>query len=321
MQDIIAIQPRKKRYLTINWQVNNWCNFKCSYCNVFSNGGDYKNNDKIDQSIRVFEQLIRQYQRKGINNFFLKITGGEPSMWKGTSAVVKKFREVVDTKNRLVSLNTNLSREINWWEENYYLFDIVIGSYHSEFTDNDHYLKVTNFLQDKVNLKSKIMMNKKDFDKCLDIANKIKETCSNYRIEYTPVLASLTSNVEPYYYEKQEHLDFFKTHSNEDKSDKNTIPNLFEMDAVTINQDIVHYTDNEIIINRKNSFLNWDCDIYENLFIHRDGKITQSTCGLGLIIGNIFEGLTNTDLKSITCTKQWCHCGVDIMNSKRKVTA
>ena len=69
MKDFIKIQSVNKPYLTILWQVSNWCNFKCSYCNEYSNGGDYKNNDKVDASIQVFESIIKTYQAQGIENF------------------------------------------------------------------------------------------------------------------------------------------------------------------------------------------------------------------------------------------------------------
>ena len=315
MEDFVKIQSVNKPYLTILWQVNNWCNFKCSYCNEYSNGGDYKNNDKVDASIQVFESIIRTYQLQGIENFFLKITGGEPSMWKGTISIIKKFNEIVPKGQRKVSLNTNLSRDIDWWKKHYTLFDVVIGTYHSEFTDLEHYITVTKFLQDKVFLKSKIMMNKNCFDQCVEVANKIKKVCQQYNIEYTPVLASLTSDVEPYYYEDQDHLDFFKTHSNENTR-KKLDDDLFEKICVIDHNNKIKYTDNQIIIERKNNFKNWQCNVYENLFIGRDGTISQSTCGQGKIIGNIFESLKVKELESIICNKDWCHCGVDIMNSK-----
>ena len=315
MEDFVKIQSVNKPYLTILWQVNNWCNFKCSYCNEYSNGGDYKNNDKVDASIEVFESIIKTYQAQGVENFFLKITGGEPSMWKGTISIIKKFNEIVPKGQRKVSLNTNLSRDIDWWGKYYTLFDVVIGTYHSEFTDLEHYITVTKFLQDKVFLKSKIMMNKNSFDQCVEVANKIKKVCQNYSIEYTPVLASLTSDVEPYYYEDQNHLDFFETHSNENTR-KKLDNDLFEKICVIDNNNKIKYTDNQIIIKRKNNFKNWQCNVYENLFISRDGTISQSTCGQGKIIGNIFESLKIKELESIICNKDWCHCGVDIMNSK-----
>lgn len=315
MEDFVKIQSVNKPYLTILWQVNNWCNFKCSYCNEYSNGGDYKNNDKVDASIEVFESIIKTYQAQGVENFFLKITGGEPSMWKGTISIIKKFNEIVPKGQRKVSLNTNLSRDIDWWGKYYTLFDVVIGTYHSEFTDLEHYVTVTKFLQDKVFLKSKIMMNKNSFDQCVEVANKIKKVCQNYSIEYTPVLASLTSDVEPYYYEDQNHLDFFETHSNENTR-KKLDNDLFEKICVIDNNNKIKYTDNQIIIKRKNNFKNWQCNVYENLFISRDGTISQSTCGQGKIIGNIFESLKIKELESIICNKDWCHCGVDIMNSK-----
>ena len=45
MSDLVKILPGENKYLSVTWQVNNFCNYKCSYCNEGNWSGTHKNND------------------------------------------------------------------------------------------------------------------------------------------------------------------------------------------------------------------------------------------------------------------------------------
>ena len=44
---LIAIEA-PEQYLAITWQVNNFCNFRCSYCNPGNWAGENPNNGNLD---------------------------------------------------------------------------------------------------------------------------------------------------------------------------------------------------------------------------------------------------------------------------------
>jgi len=45
MSDLIKILPGENKYMNVTWVVNDWCNFRCSYCNEGNWGGNNLNPD------------------------------------------------------------------------------------------------------------------------------------------------------------------------------------------------------------------------------------------------------------------------------------
>lgn len=317
----IEIKNKNESWATINWQVTDWCNYRCSYCNEFNWGGKHKNNDNIDVMLANLEQIINVFKKNNIHYFKLAITGGEPAVWKGLIPLVKKFREIVGYEGHTVSLNTNLSRNIEWWEENYKYFDKIIASFHSEFTDKDEYFKKYNFLQGKIEILARIMMHKDKFSECIDIANKIKKHCNNYHISYAPILSTLAPDVMDYQYIEESHMEFLKKHSVE--SVYNTFkPKKSKIVSTLISEDLDEHPLNlqKVVNNKQNSFFGWQCDIYKGIFISSAGDITLATCGQAASIGNIFtDTILDNFIKPVICKKDWCLCDTDINIPKRKL--
>jgi len=317
----IEIIPYSYPWVSIMWQVSNWCNYRCTYCNDFNHGGDYKNNDEenIKKSLDNISKLIEVYKNNGYNHFKILITGGEPTFWKGLIPVIKKIKNLISNEGNFISINTNLSRNINWWGDNYNLFDEVIASYHPGITNCDDYVKKFQFLQNKIECVSRIMMKSKYFDECINIGNIIKNTCDNYYIEYSPVLSTLSNNVHEYQYVDSKELDFFKTYPLTEKkwkslkrTSKHTKSKIITSDNKSKDLNI-----NETIGNKLNTFYNWNCNIFENLYIQPNGDIQQSTCGQGNNCGNIFSNIdTQQIFRTTVCKNNFCHCGADIHNSK-----
>ena len=61
MSDLVKILPGENKYLSVTWQVNNFCNYKCSYCNEGNWSGTHKNND-TEKYIRFLDKLITRFQ-------------------------------------------------------------------------------------------------------------------------------------------------------------------------------------------------------------------------------------------------------------------
>jgi organic radical activating enzyme len=321
MKNITEIKPIESEWATINWQVLDWCNYQCSYCNDFNRGGKHKNNNNIEKMIQNVETLISIYKKNNINYFKFAITGGEPSSWKGLIPLIKKFRELAGHSGHLVSLNTNLSRNINWWGSNYFYFDRIIASFHPEFTDASKYLEKYLFLSDKVDVVAKIMMHKNYFNNCIDFANLIKKTCDNYYIEYSPILSTLSPNVDDYTYSDPAHMIFLKNNIFEKKiTSRPTINHKINSTVVFGDKTEKKANIQEIVNNKQNNFYNWNCDIYKGIFIDASGDISLATCGQGARIGNIFiENINENFIKSIICKKSWCLCNTDISIPKKLI--
>lgn len=322
MQDIKAIIPAKDKWISIVWQVNDWCNFRCTYCSEWNWAGRNKNDKDINLIVNTLEKIMLHYKDNGYRYFKLYLSGGEPTMWAGLIPVVQKFREIAEWPGSCVGINTNFSRPVRWWEENHYLFEDVVASYHAEWTKEKKYLECFKFLQDKKNyLCSRIMMHHKHFQQCIDFGDKIKDTCDNYMIEYAPVYDELRPSTDPYFYEEKWQMDFFKTRSSARQQvipiDKQ--PNWAWAKVMHTDNTITDIDTNAIITEGKNFFKGWTCNIHESLHIHPNGRIQQASCGVGPIVGNIVQGEFDIKLaEAITCPKTHCHCAADFNISKAR---
>ena len=118
MSDLVKILPGENKYLSVTWQVNNFCNYKCSYCNEGNWSGTHKNED-TDTYIQFLDKLITRFQFKGYDSFKFFFSGGEPVYWKPLLEVAEFIHEKCDKP--LLAINTNLSNSINWWKKNYHL--------------------------------------------------------------------------------------------------------------------------------------------------------------------------------------------------------
>lgn len=322
MKNINAIIPAKDKWCSIVWQVNDWCNFRCSYCNEWNWAGRNKNEEELNIIIDTFEKIIDHYQSLGYRYFKLFLSGGEPTFWKGLIPVVELFRSKVEWPGSCVGINTNFSRPLAWWEQNHHLFEDIVASYHPEWSKEDKYLESYKFLQDKKNyLCARIMMEKNHFQQCINFAEKIKCNTENYMIEYAPVYDEMKPTADPYHYEEQWQIDFLKTHSTERKI-KIPIkkePNYAYARVMFDDETVEPINTNDIIVHGKNFFKGWLCNIHESLHIHPGGNITQASCGVGPIVGNIKIGTFDQKLNSgIICPKTHCHCAADFNISKAK---
>ena len=65
MQNIRAIVPAQDKWVNLVWQVNDWCNFRCSYCSEWNWAGRNKNDENIGLIVNTLERIILHYQDKG----------------------------------------------------------------------------------------------------------------------------------------------------------------------------------------------------------------------------------------------------------------
>ena len=166
---LIAIEAPQP-YLAITWQVNNYCNFKCSYCNPGNWGGTDINDGNLDLYINNLATMINKYKAAGYKNFKFFFSGGEPTAWKNFIPICEWIYK--ELPRATLAVNTNLSRPLAWWEKHYHLFDDVVASYHVEFSDKRRYEENSIFLCDKVNyLSTKMLMHEERFWEVVEYGN------------------------------------------------------------------------------------------------------------------------------------------------------
>lgn len=304
-------------YLAVTWQVNNFCNFKCSYCNPGNWGGSHRNDDNLDVYIKNLEIIIERYKKVGYKHYKFFFSGGEPTAWKNFIPICEWLREKLPECT--LAVNTNLSRPLAWWEKHYHLFDDVVASFHVEFSDKEKYKENNIFLCDKVNyLCTKMLMHEERFWEVVEYGEHLKTVMPNYFLEWTPLFDEMSVNAGPWQYKDPEKKKFIDEHNVEMNF---TVPKPYkESKAVSYNKYLDNSktptNSNEIIVNGQNFFKGWVCNVGDAIFINPTGDVSLASCGQGDQVGHILDDISRVGPKQIICGKEHCHCGTDIIIPK-----
>lgn len=316
---LIAIEAPAP-YLAITWQVNNFCNFKCSYCNPGNWGGTNINDGNLDKYIANLGTIIQRYKDVGYKNFKFFFSGGEPTAWRNFIPICEWLYK--ELPRATLAVNTNLSRPKAWWEKHHYLFDDVVASYHVEFSDKKRYEENSVFLCDKVNyLSTKMLMHDERFWEVVEFGNYLKMVMPNYFLEWTPLFDEMSVNTGPWHYADPDKVKFINEHTVEIKQTK-----AKPMKRTTMTVSYNKYDDgtvttcnsNEIIVNGQNFFSGWNCNVGDAIFINPVGDMSLASCGQGGNVGHILNDISGVGPKQIICAKEHCHCGTDIIIPKNE---
>ena len=313
---LIAITAPSK-YLAVTWQVNNYCNFKCSYCNPGNWAGTETNDGNLGLYLHNLDAIISKYKKEGYENFKFFFSGGEPTAWSNFIPICEWLKR--ELPNCTLAVNTNLSRPLEWWKKHYKLFDDIVASFHIEFSDKKKYEKNSVFLCDKVNyLATKMLMHEDRFWEVVEYGEHLKTVMPNYFLEWTPLFDEMTVNAGPWQYKDPKKVEFLSTHN----VDMNfTVPKQYKINTcVSFNQydddSSTNTNSNDVIINRQNFFKGWTCIVGNALFINPAGAVSLASCGQGGYVGNILSDVEDIGPKQIICGKEHCHCGTDIIIPK-----
>ena len=315
---LIAIEAPEP-YLAITWQVNNFCNFRCSYCNPGNWAGENPNNGNLDIYINNLKAIIDKYLAIGYKNFKFFFSGGEPTAWRNFIPICEFLNEYVSCT---LAVNTNLSRPLAWWEKHYHLFDDVVASYHVEFAKKERYEENSIFLCDKVNyLSTKMLLHEERFWEVVEFGNHLKTVMPNYFIEWTPLFDEMSVNAGPWKYQDLQKEMFVKNNSIEFKQKLPKPDKRCETTSYSRYDDgfVTPTNSNQVIVDGENFFSGWKCNVGDSVFISPSGEVSLASCGQGGVVGHILEDISKVGPKQITCFKQHCHCGTDIIIPKFKV--
>ena len=317
MSKLVKIVPEKGSYVSIVWQVSDVCNFRCPYCSEYNWGARYKNNDfqKISPGLlKIFEH----YKSMNYENFKIFFSGGEPSYWPPLHDVIRLATETLPKVK--FAVNTNLSRDIDWWKEHGQKFDDIICSFHISGADQEKFMETYRYLSDKTNyLVARMMMQEDRFDEVIDFAEKFKQRIKNYKIEYVPIFRELSNTTEPWEYREERHREFLMKHGFERSQFSDPKP---QSEAETASKEVYEdgsekiLNSNRIVAERRNFFAGWRCKVQESIFINPQGNITMATCGQPPSVGNLYDLNFSIPAAPITCRKLQCHCGTDISITK-----
>ena len=324
MKEIIRIETMEsKKRLRIEYMAGNFCNYACSYCGPEANGGNVRWPKDFDMLVKHFRHLLDFYVRNGRDKFEINILGGEPSLWPD----IVKFARIMKLEyNAKITMTTNGSRTLRWWEENADAFDKILFSYHHSETTLDHYINVLDLVYDKgIALNALVMMDPDHWDDIITAIKTMKATSRN------SWFISIMEVHPPRY--TQEQREIFKKHVKRMPPIFRLIKNEYE--NILKGKTKVIFDDgskekverNYFSVNNLNNFEGWMCNVgVENINIKADGKLT-GVCDNRLFNENMFYNLYdpnftekfNPRLVPTVCEKNKCWCQPEILMTKWKL--
>lgn len=317
----MAISPVKEKFANIVWQVSDVCNFRCSYCNPGNWGGAQPNVD-TKAYLKSLKKLISQFKEQDYTTFKIFFSGGEPTYWKPLIDICKFLHDEIDRP--LIAVNTNLSRNLDWWEKNYHYFRDVVASFHIEGVKPDQYMENIKFLQYRMPyVACRLLMHDKRFDEVVAFSERLKSELDNYVIEYGALFNDLMPHSPMYEYKEKWKRDFLETHSYESQR-KVDFCRIDEAKEAACLERYSDGTDRTLIATRLisenlNRFKGWKCHINNSVFINTLGHIRLASCDAGKIVGNIRTGEIQLLSKPIICPYDSCGCGTDINIPKERM--
>ncbi len=126
-----------------SWILGRFCNYNCSYC------WPYARSDKLDhQPLEVYTNTVneikRQANQNGFNQFHWSFSGGEPTAYKHLLDLVKHIQSDMVPSYQSLHMTTNLSPGSKWWNNwcrNTELLQrrSITASFHDEFAKEQEF--------------------------------------------------------------------------------------------------------------------------------------------------------------------------------------
>jgi sulfatase maturation enzyme AslB (radical SAM superfamily) len=321
MKKIIRIvSTQESNVLQVRFWPTDICNFDCSYCFPGSHDNKFRFPADTNLALNSFRKIFDFYKAQGKTKFHLMIGGGgEPTLWPDLNIFCRQIRESYDVH---ITLITNGSRTIRWWEEHLQSFDDVVLSCHNEYVDIEHQKTVGDLLfASGVKVTALMLMDEKHWDKCVSYVELMKMSKYPWTIEAKPIVDALGHGMDCYSEEQIAYIttkripnsEWIFKHFADIKMYESV--SLFDDGTATVNRSP------EIITNKHNYFYNWSCNVgKESISIDVAGNVLGS-CQVPVFDQpvNIFKELPTLALNDITCPKLYCSCQPDTHITKAKV--
>lgn len=322
MNKIVEVRSDKKPdHLRIEYMVGNYCNFNCWYCGPYANGGTHRWFDDTDLLLDNFRHLFNHFLARGKTNFELNYVGGEPSLWPDIAVFSKKIKQEFDCA---VTITTNGSRTLRWWEENATVFDKIRLSCHPGQVDIDHYIQVCDLIYEKgVALNAMVMMDPTNWDHSVSLIEKCKTSKHKWCVNALEV------------YSQHQYTDEQKKYISKNVKRSTNLSYKFRHDKfffqkpkiVFENGSVQKIERNYLSLNDLNRFSGWECNLgIDSINIQKDGRLS-GVCGMKLYNKNFYYNIYDKDfskkfrpeLVPVICELDRCYCQPEQLLNKRRI--
>lgn len=319
MKKVIRIvSTQESNTLQVRFWPTDICNFNCSYCFPGSHDSKFRYPTNTQLVLTGFRQLFDFYKTQGKTKFHLIISGGgEPTLWPDLHVFCEQIRK---THNVYITLVSNGSRTIRWWNENSQVFDDVVLSCHNEYVNIDHLITVGDLLfTDGVKVTAMMLMDAKNWDKCVSYVERMQSSSQPWFIEAKPIVDALGHGMDAYSQKQLAYINLKRIPDSEWLFKHLEDVRIHESIALLDDGTAIANRPQEIITNKWNKFNNWSCNVgIESIAINAGGNVLGS-CQVDVFDQpvNIFKQLPTLKLNNVTCPKVDCSCQPDTHITKK----
>lgn len=310
--------------LRVELFLSDYCNYKCWYCTpeFWGKTQDWPTLDELKEN---FFHLLNHYIKFGKSKFLIHIGGGEPTIWPDLIPFIRFVKENFDC---IISVTSNCSRSVKWWQENSKNFDHVHMSVHFEKADPMHLREVGDILyENNCGLYSSVLMDPMNWNRCIEIVEILKTSKYKWSITATQIVHDNAK-----YDEDQQSFLKHKTIRNPNvfksifvqrkKSPKYEKPKITFADG-----SVKRVKEHWLNLNGYNNFQGWLCNIgIDTIFIDKKGNI-RGSCGSKIYGIDSYYNIYDTDFRKkfnpiltpVICKIERCVCQPEINCNKTKV--
>lgn len=322
MKNIIEVKSDKSSsHLRIEYMVGNYCNFSCWYCGPHANGGTHRWYEDTEFLLKNFRHMFDFFMKNGKTSFELNLLGGEPALWPDVAYFSKEIKRTHPVE---VTMTTNGSRTLRWWDQNADAFDKIRFSCHPNEVDVDHYISVLDLVFSKgISMNALVLMDPTNWDRSVEIIEKCKKSKYPWFLNAVEVFSQYQYTEEQRQYiakcvKRRPSLWWILKH--DIKS--------FKKPRVVFEDGKSKYIErNFLSLNDLNHFRGWSCNVgLDNINIQKDGILT-GTCNMKLYGKDFYYNIYdldfvekfNPELKPVICEVDNCWCQPEQLLDKKKV--
>lgn len=324
MKKLVAVKSdMPSTHLRIEYMVGNYCNYQCWYCGPYANGGTHRWHSDTKFLLKNFRYLLDYYISKGKKTFEINLLGGEPTLWPDIALF---SNEIKKSHNVYVTITTNGSRTLRWWDENAHFFDKIRFSCHPNEVDVQHFIDVMDSVFEKnININALVMMDPTNWNKSVELIERCKTSKYPWFINAVEVYSKYQ-----YTYEQKEYISkvvkrrpsiwWILKHENPFRKKPKIIYD--DESSMTIER-------NYLSLNDLNRFMGWSCNLgVDNINIQKDGKLS-GVCGMKLYGENFYYNIYDEDfidkfnpnIKPVVCEIEKCLCQPEQLLDKHVINS
>jgi len=297
--------PEKNNFLLIGIDIGNRCNYSCSYCPEILHDGSlgFLNFDNLKNFLW---QVKVHYQGMDI---CLRVSGGEPTLYRDFISLSK----IANDYGMAMSLVTNGSRTLRWWNDAKDYIDGMFLSFHPENSDIEHLTNVVDMFDGNIPIILQVLMLPEKFDISMKAIDRFLELQSK-NILVSPKVILKNFGWEPVEYtEEQKHFinNFVAAPIDSDKIHRRGMEFIYDDGSRELMRE------RKCLLEKQNNFKSWKCFAgLHSLIVDFTGDIYRGECHVGGSIGNISDQKIKFPEKEIICTKNFCSCLTDLYIKK-----